>query len=221
MIDADEFEKEIRFFAKTLYQNIKHSLTKDFRPSRDFVRGVEDGYCRILSALQAQPTISLKGWIPVSERLPKVGEEVLVWRKEKDHRGINIGIASIGFHDIEDNNFEYIGKKMVWYCGIYYCDLENVTAWMPLPESYKVESEGRGYEYVFKADIDAAPTIDPVKHGRWMYVKKSDTFKCSSCGGGAIRNDYPYCMWCGVRMLNDDPSHPFADDVMMGDEAAE
>lgn len=57
LIDADALEKEIRFYDKTLNQNIKHSLTKDFRPSRDFVRGVEDGYCRILSALQAQPTI--------------------------------------------------------------------------------------------------------------------------------------------------------------------
>lgn len=37
-------------------------------------------------------------------------------------------------------------------------------------------------------------------HGEWILLDNWGTFKCSICGRGAIRNDYPYCMWCGARM---------------------
>lgn len=98
-------------------------------------------FCEASLTVKKMPTISPKvgKWIPVSERLPEEDEEVLVWLKEKDIRGKNIRIAQLGVHDVEDNNFEYIGKKAVWYCGIYYCDIEKVTAWMPLPEPYEEE----------------------------------------------------------------------------------
>ena len=50
--------------------------------------------------------------------------------------------------------------------------------------------------------VDGCPTADvtEVKHGYWIYERQDDMFKCSKCGGYAVRNDYPYCMWCGTKM---------------------
>ena len=38
------------------------------------------------------------------------------------------------------------------------------------------------------------------KIGKWKYVKRWSTFECSLCGGGAIRNTFNYCPWCGAEM---------------------
>ena len=64
-------------------------------------------------------------WIQVSERLPDLGECVLISIYGKD-----VDIASI----------EYVHGKNRWlnneYC-VY--DDKDVTAWMPLPEAYEGE----------------------------------------------------------------------------------
>ena len=38
------------------------------------------------------------------------------------------------------------------------------------------------------------------KTGHWIYRKYDDMFMCSSCEKYSIRNDYPYCHWCGAKM---------------------
>lgn len=38
------------------------------------------------------------------------------------------------------------------------------------------------------------------KTGYWIYKKYDDMFMCSSCEKNSIRNDYPYCHWCGAKM---------------------
>lgn len=90
--------------------------------------------------------------------------------------------------------------------------------------------------------IENAPTIEP-KRGHWIYPT-DETMPpfCSRCKAEAI--DYTesdYCPNCGAKMQQsnskqnsvgisvaetegvdtDDPSHPFADDVMMGDGVKE
>ncbi len=58
-------------------------------------------------------------WIPVSERLPKIGERVMVTvQREFDEETIEI-----------TTYFKY---------GFY---VQPVVAWIPLPKTYKVESE--------------------------------------------------------------------------------
>ena len=42
-------------------------------------------------------------------------------------------------------------------------------------------------------------TVKP-KTGHWIYKKYDDMFMCSSCEKYSIRNDYPYCHWCGAKM---------------------
>lgn len=41
--------------------------------------------------------------------------------------------------------------------------------------------------------------VEP-KTGHWIYKKYDDMFMCSSCEKYSIRNDYPYCNWCGAKM---------------------
>ena len=66
-------------------------------------------------------------WIPVSEELPEDGKEVLTCSTD----GF-IEIQSLEkFYDVYWEN-----RKEDW------TDFDEVIAWMPLPKSYKAESEG-------------------------------------------------------------------------------
>ena len=58
-------------------------------------------------------------WIPVSERLPKIGEQVMVTLQ----------------HEFEEETVETTTYSKY---GFY---IQPVIAWMPLPEPYKAESE--------------------------------------------------------------------------------
>ena len=64
-------------------------------------------------------------------------------------------------------------------------------------------------------DIMRFPVIEaePVRHGNW--IVQDGCVQCSECGEPNM--EWNYCPFCGAKMVNDDPSHPFADDVMMGD----
>lgn len=80
--------------------------------------------------------------------------------------------------------------------------LECVSATLPheASEDYK-EGYGDGMNYVLDI-IDDLPTIDPVKHGRWVDATKEigwPVWKCSVCGGDG-RGDYFVCPWCGAKM---------------------
>ena len=56
------------------------------------------------------------------------------------------------------------------------------------------------YGYVIRVeDIDHAPTIDPVKHGRWIEHGKDEN-RCSLCGWGVWVNTNNYCPNCGAKM---------------------
>ena len=66
-------------------------------------------------------------WIPVSERLPKEETDVLICNSKG-----NIVVARYMVFD--DGTLEWYTSK--WHTG-------EVTAWMPLPEPYKVESEDK------------------------------------------------------------------------------
>ena len=56
--------------------------------------------------------------------------------------------------------------------------------------------------------VDRQPTIDPVKHGRWVGGKGE--MECSACGELALFDEAncqyitPYCSFCGARMDGDE-----------------
>lgn len=60
----------------------------------------------------------------------------------------------------------------------------------------------------FERMIDDAPTIYPVKHGKWILVREADEdgnalYECSNCHKGEIHVpsvEVRYCWNCGARM---------------------
>lgn len=50
--------------------------------------------------------------------------------------------------------------------------------------------------------LESLPTIDPVKHGRW--VMQGTAYGCSLCGEGAIHPFHNYCPNCGARMRGEE-----------------
>lgn len=60
--------------------------------------------------------------------------------------------------------------------------------------------------YGLSGVIEAQPTIDPVKHGRWVKTGQSFLFpnrfrnySCSLCGYDIDKTKYRYCPNCGAR----------------------
>ena len=53
-----------------------------------------------------------------------------------------------------------------------------------------------------KLRLKKQPTVDavPVVHGKWVFSENDDMFYCTNCKDGSVRNDYPYCHWCGAMM---------------------
>ena len=54
-----------------------------------------------------------------------------------------------------------------------------------------------------KHPIDELPTINPVKHGKWVHDNPlTDTLVCTECNYSIPTDELktPYCPWCGARM---------------------
>lgn len=104
LIDADALERDGWQMSRTVRIS-KDEMELQTRKPTDF------------------PTIEPQRWIPVSERLPKDDEEVIVTCLD----------------DSGDTPFRY--TTVAWhYKGMWVCENERcpfVTAWMPLPEPYK------------------------------------------------------------------------------------
>lgn len=84
----------------------------------------------MVTALGYKHEKSVPQWIPCSKRLPDEKKEVLI-------------SAENGLYIAE---LEIINGREYWSEVMEYRYIENVEAWMPLPESYLGETESRDYE---------------------------------------------------------------------------
>lgn len=84
------------------------------------------GYFVDADDIKALPSVQPEQrWIPVSERLPESDEDVLVTN----------GIGTyVGWIDPTDNGWRVDSKSKYF--------MDDILAWMPLPEPFKEESEG-------------------------------------------------------------------------------
>lgn len=52
--------------------------------------------------------------------------------------------------------------------------------------------------------LEEVPTIDPVKHGKWIFENKTwfhqPLLKCSFCGRRQFFARFDYCPYCGTKM---------------------
>ena len=87
---------------------------------------------KIMDWLEQQPR-----WIPVSERLPEKDKTVLLT--------ICANSALYGFNEnfvkVMCGSYSPCEDKRDWIVDEVRYYIDNVTAWMPLPESYKKEKE--------------------------------------------------------------------------------
>ena len=99
--------------------------------SEEWRSRVNDYLCSVYQDVSDLPTYSFpdreKGeWIPVSERLPEEGKNVLFCDIDND--------IMLGYHLTYAPATHFV-EKGSWE------DMKNVSAWMELPEPYKAESE--------------------------------------------------------------------------------
>lgn len=75
---------------------------------------------------------------------------------------------------------------------------------LPVWHEY-VDGEGKYCYIIYKADLDAAPTIDvvPVAHARWIPTPSAvdNVYTCSACGDRHYQNPkFKRCPECGAFM---------------------
>lgn len=85
-------------------------------PSMYAIKSLHDN-CPLVTEMAIQ-ALEQTRWIPVSERLPEIGQRVLVTYNQEDKLKVDTTIFD----------------RHVFLIGV-------VTAWMPLPQPYKGESE--------------------------------------------------------------------------------
>lgn len=101
-------------------------------PSNDEIEPVSEEFLKDCAETAKKYKRENDGWIPCSEQLPEIGDDVLVqWEKYERYTGITYTHMDKMWLDSIDENgnpiFEAIG-------GI---PNGKVIAWMPLPEPYK------------------------------------------------------------------------------------
>jgi hypothetical protein len=86
----------------------------------------------------------------------------------------------------------------LWCDDITFCPEQ--CGWISCPRN-KRNIRDRTIPHSFSVEIPQdCPKQQKAETGHWIYKKYDDMFMCSCCEKYSIRNDYPYCHWCGAKM---------------------
>lgn len=79
-------------------------------------------------------------------------------------------------------------------------------------DELKKKAFGKRGGLIHTADIDAMPTIEERKTGKWIW-KTLDVYKCSECETETHVDEcmgepiYNFCPYCGARMVQEEGSN--------------
>lgn len=69
------------------------------------------------------------------------------------------------------------------------------------------KSDEDGYVWIIRSDawarLDALPSAQPERTGKWIRISPAKIYECSICGKNVMTADideYHFCHWCGARM---------------------
>ena len=124
LIDADAFKDYIRGAC----EDMKH-LYKD---NGAWAKEITESFCK---DIDEQPTIQPEPqWIPVTERLPKDGRQVLVYA-----RSVHYALAK--YDEMRNADSTYKKQWVTFDAWKPYYTIKDVIAWMPLPEPMRLENK--------------------------------------------------------------------------------
>lgn len=118
LIDADALEKRFEYLT-TVGNDLAHKVTEE-------EKGMRIAFRLAKYETHVAPTIEPKSqWIPVTDKLPEIPQNVIATRRTKNGA---VRVIKASYIPSDDEG--------VWVseCGT---DATGVIAWMPMPEPYK------------------------------------------------------------------------------------
>lgn len=138
---AEKYERHLK-----LYENMDDDL---FRVEKNECKECAKEHGQLANWLKELKQLREQTrWIPCSERTPEKGGEYLLWGKISEYDEENYCFLGDYFEfeeefGIEKSNYD---SHTLGFLDTEIDEYYSVIAWMPLPDPYEAESEGKEWE---------------------------------------------------------------------------
>lgn len=124
-VEAIEFEKVYM----TAYKGSSNGYVSEGNPFKQYNKGLDDAIKAINGLTPVKPEPK---WIPVTERLPEDNRQVLVYAQSTH-------FVLAKYDEMREDDGKYRKQWVTFDAWKPYYIIENVIAWMPLPEPWRGE----------------------------------------------------------------------------------